>query len=52
MRFLLAVILTALAILFLLTTFALAANGQLRHPIGTAAALTALLAAGLALLLD
>jgi hypothetical protein len=52
MRFLLAVILTALAIPFLLTTLALSASGQLRHPIRVGVALTAVLILGLALLAD
>jgi hypothetical protein len=52
MRFLLAVILTALAILFLLTTLALTASGQVRHPIRSGGALTAMLVLGLALLAE
>jgi hypothetical protein len=52
MRFLLAVILTALAILFFLTALALAASGQLHHPMRIAAVLTALLTLGLALLAE
>jgi hypothetical protein len=51
-RFLLAVILTALAILFLLTTLAFTASGQVRHPIRIGCALTALLLLGLALLAE
>jgi cytochrome bd-type quinol oxidase subunit 2 len=52
MRFLVAVILLALAVLYLLTTLALSASGQLRHPIRVAGALTALLVLGLVLLAD
>jgi cytochrome bd-type quinol oxidase subunit 2 len=52
MTFLLGVILTALAILFLLTTLALVTSGQLRHPIRDGASLVALLALGMALLAD
>jgi hypothetical protein len=44
------VILTSLAILFVLTTLALSAGGQLRHPLRVAAALTLILILGLALL--
>jgi hypothetical protein len=49
---LLAVVLTALAILFSLTAMALGASGQLRHPFGVTVGLAALLVFGLALLLD
>jgi hypothetical protein len=52
MTFLPGVILTALAILFLLTTLALAAGGALRHPFRVGISLAALLALGLALLAD
>jgi hypothetical protein len=52
MTFLLGVILTTLAILFLLTTLALAASGALRHPVPASISLAALLALGLALLAD
>lgn len=52
MRLLVAVTLTALAVLFLLTTLALGASRQLRHPIRVGSALTALLILGLALLAD
>jgi hypothetical protein len=52
MTFLLGVILTALAILFLLTTLALATSGQLRHPMRTGGTLTAVLILGLVLLAD
>jgi len=52
MKFLLAVILTAFAILFLLTTLALSASGQVRHPIRAGGALTAVLILGLALLAE
>jgi hypothetical protein len=52
MTFLLGVILTALAILFLLTTLALAACETLRHPLRATISLAALLALGLALLAD
>jgi hypothetical protein len=45
-------ILVALAVLFLLTTMALAASGQLRHPARVLAGLVALLVAGLALLFE
>jgi hypothetical protein len=48
----LGVIATALAILFLLSSMALWASDQLRHPIGVMAALGALLVLGLALLLE
>lgn len=44
------VILTSLAILFLLTALALSAGGQLRHPWRVGAALTVGLMLGLALL--
>ena len=47
---LLAVVVTALAILFLLTALALAAGGQVQHPLGIVAALTAMLILGLVLL--
>jgi hypothetical protein len=50
MMFLLGVILTSLAILFLLTSLALNAGGQLRHPLRVGAALTAILIVGFALL--
>jgi hypothetical protein len=50
MTFLLGVILTALAILLLLTTLALAASGALRHPVHSCISLAALLVLGLALL--
>jgi hypothetical protein len=46
------VILTALAILFLLTTVSLWASEQLRHPVRVMAGLGLLLALGLALLLE
>jgi hypothetical protein len=52
MMFMLGVVLTALAILFLLTTMALWASEELRHPMRVTAALVALLAMGLALLLE
>ena len=52
MRFLIAVIFTALAILFLLTALALAASGQLRHPIRVGGALAVTLSLGLLLLAD
>ena len=52
MTFLPAVILTALAILFLLTTLALGASGQLRHPIRVGGGLVAMLILGLALLAE
>jgi hypothetical protein len=52
MTFHLGVILTALAILFLLATLALAASGALRHPVRASISLAALLALGLALLAD
>ena len=44
------VILTSLAILFLLTTLALSAGRQLRHPLRATAALIVVLIVGLALL--
>ena len=50
--FQLGVALTALAILFALTTMALSTNMRLAHPHRVAAALAAALAVGLALLLD
>jgi hypothetical protein len=50
MTFLLGVILTSLAILFFLTTLALAASGALRQPVRVFTSLAALLAFGLALL--
>jgi hypothetical protein len=50
--FMLGVIATALAIVFLLSTMALWASNQLRHPIGAMAGLGALLVLGLALLLE
>jgi uncharacterized protein YqfA (UPF0365 family) len=49
---LLAVVLTALAILFSLTAMALWASEQLRHPVGVTVGLAALLVVGLALFLD
>jgi hypothetical protein len=49
---LLAVVLIVLAILFSLTTMALWASDQLRHPVGVMLALGALLVLGLALFLD
>jgi hypothetical protein len=52
MRFVLGVISTALAILFLLTTLALTASGQIRHPIRIGGSLTAMLLLGLALLAE
>jgi hypothetical protein len=52
MTFRLGVILTALAILFFLTTLALGASGALRHPVRACTSLAALLAFGLALLAD
>jgi hypothetical protein len=52
MTLLLGVILTALATLFLLTTLALTASEQLRHPIRIGGALAALLVLGLALLAE
>jgi len=50
--FLLAVTLTALAVLFLLTALALAAGDRLRHPFRLAAAMAVLLTIGLVLLLE
>lgn len=50
--FLLGTILTALAILFGLTSMALWTTGQVRHPAGVLAALAALLVVGLALLFE
>jgi hypothetical protein len=50
--FLLGVILTSLAILFLLTTLALGASGQLRHPLPVGATLTVIVILGVALLSD
>jgi hypothetical protein len=52
LRFQLAVILIALAVLFSLTTMALVAGEQIRHPIRVGLALTALLVLGLALLAE
>ncbi len=52
MMFRVGVILTALAVLFLLTTLALSAGDQLRHPVRVTAALTVVLALGLALLAE
>lgn len=52
MRFVLGVIFTALAVVFLLTTLALLASGQVRHPIRIGGSLTALLLLGLALLAE
>jgi hypothetical protein len=52
MKLLVAVALTATAILFLLATLALSASGQLRHPIRDGSVLTAMLILGLALLAD
>ena len=49
---LLGVILTALAILFALTTMALWASGQVRHPVRVLAGLGAVLVLGLALLFE
>jgi hypothetical protein len=48
----LGVMLTALAILLLLTLMALWASGQLRHPVRVLVALAGVLVAGLALLLE
>lgn len=48
----LGVVLTALAVLFSLTALALGASKQLRHVIVVAVTLTAVLAAGLALLIE
>jgi cytochrome bd-type quinol oxidase subunit 2 len=50
--FTLAVALVAVAVLFGLTTLALAAQGRVGHPARALAAVAALLAAGVALLLD
>lgn len=50
--FLLAVTLTALAVLFLLTALAFAAANRTRHPLRLAAALAVLLTVGLVLLLE
>jgi hypothetical protein len=50
--FMLGVIATALAILFLLSAMALWTSNQLRHPAGVMAGLGALLVLGLALLLE
>jgi len=50
--FMLGVIATALAILFLLSSMALWTASQLRHPVGVMAGLGALLVLGLALLLE
>ena len=50
--FMLGVIATALAILFLLSSMALWTSNQLRHPVGVMAGLGALLVLGLALLLE
>lgn len=52
MTFLLGVVLTAIAVLFLLTTLGLAAGGVLRHPFRALASLAALLVLGLTLLAD
>jgi hypothetical protein len=52
MMFLLAVILTALAILFLLTALALGSSGQLSHPIRVGGGLVAMLILALALLAE
>jgi hypothetical protein len=46
------VILVALAVLFLLTTMALTASGQVRHPARAVLGLVALLVVGLALLFE
>ena len=46
------VILTALAILFGLTGFALWTHGQIRHPVRVLLALTGLLVLGLVLLVE
>jgi hypothetical protein len=48
----LGVVLAALAVLFFLTTLSLAATGRLRHAARVVLALTTLLVAGLAFLLD
>jgi hypothetical protein len=50
--FRLGVILTALAVLFFLTTLAFRATGRLRHPARVGAALAAVLVLGVALLLE
>ncbi len=50
--FRLAVVIVALALLFLLTSLALAARGRLGHPRRTLVLLVACLAAGAALLLE
>jgi hypothetical protein len=52
MTFLLGVVLTAIAVLFLLTTLGLAAGGLVRHPARAVASLAALLVLGLALLAE
>ena len=52
MTFVLGAIVTALAILFLLTTLALAASGALRYPVRASVSLAAMLALGLTLLAD
>jgi hypothetical protein len=52
MTFLLGVVLTAIAVLFLLTTLGLAAGGLVRHPVRAVASLAALLVLGLALLAE
>jgi hypothetical protein len=49
---LLGITLTALAILYLLTTFALGVAGHLRHPIPIALGLTIVLALGILLMAD
>ncbi len=49
---LLAVLVLALAMLFLLTALALGASGQLRHPYRVALALAAALVVGAALLVE
>ena len=48
----LAVMLIALALLFLLTTLALGIGGQIRHPLRPALALVAALAVGAAILYE
>jgi hypothetical protein len=50
--FLLAVTVVALAVLFLLTTLALWASGDVRHPVRIVAPLAVLLTLGLMLLLE
>jgi hypothetical protein len=50
--FLLAVMLIALAMLFLLTALALGAGGQLRHPARIAIATAAAIVIGIALLVE